>query len=39
MKALNGMKEMAQIYGYDISDRQKMQKKLYSGCTLDIWQH
>lgn len=30
------MKEMAQIYGFDISRPAKMQKKQSSGCTLDI---
>ena len=35
VKALKGMKEMAQIYGFDISRQRKLQKKQSSGCTLD----
>lgn len=34
-KALKGMKEMAKIYGFDISRPAKLQKKQSSGCTLD----
>ena len=30
IRALNGMKEMAESYGYDIPNRLQMQKRLYS---------
>lgn len=35
IRALQQMKEMAAIYGYDISQPAKMQKKQYSGCISD----
>ncbi len=38
IRALKGMKEMAAIYGFDISEPAKMQKKHSSGCISDILQ-
>lgn len=38
LKALNEMKKMAEIYGYDISRPAKMPAKQFSGCISDIWQ-
>lgn len=33
IKALKGLKEMAQLYGYDISQPAKTLVRLFSGCT------
>lgn len=38
IKALKEMKEMAAVYGFDISKPATNAKKLYSGCTSDTLQ-